>query len=238
MPDLNGHSTAFSWRWVVLYGLGAPALLLAGYFGLGARRFYFLSIAVALLAVIPFLHRVEAARPSARAVALASALSALAVAGRAAFFLFPQMKPMLAIVILSGVALGPQAGFFVGALSAFCSNFLFGQGPWTPFQMLAFGLSGLLAGAIYCGGPLRAKKGSLAIFGVFCALFLYGGILNFYSLVSFMPAFEPAAVLAVYGSGLPFDLAHAAATAAFLYLLTDPLLKRLARMRVKYGITF
>lgn len=223
---------------VLLYGAAAPLLLLGGYFTLGPRRYYFLSFAVAVLAVIPFLWRVEAARHSARAVALASALSALAVAGRAAFFLFPQMKPMLAIVILSGVALGPQAGFFVGALSAFCSNFLFGQGPWTPFQMLAFGLSGFLAGALYFGGPLQAKKGSLALFGALCAVFLCGGILNFYSLVSFMPSFDMAAVLAVYGSGLPFDLSHGAATAVFLYLLADPLLRRLARMRVKYGIAF
>lgn len=222
----------------LFFCLFAALGVLLGWFFLGPRRFYFLSVALALLSVLPFWLHMENSRPSARALALAAALAGLAVAGRAAFFMVPQFKPMLAIVILSGVALGPQAGFFVGSLSAFCSNFLFGQGPWTPFQMLAFGLAGFLSGVLYMRGPFKPGRVSLSVFGALCAFFVYGFIMNFYSLVSFMPSFGLAEVVAVYGAGILFDCVHAAATAFFLFLLSGPLLARLARMKQKYGISF
>jgi hypothetical protein len=77
-------------------------------------------------------------------------LCGIAVAGRAAFFMLPQFKPVVAIVIIAGASLGAESGFIVGALSGFVSNFIFGQGPWTPWQMFAFGMIGFIAGLLFC----------------------------------------------------------------------------------------
>jgi hypothetical protein len=112
------------------------------------RRWAFLSLFVLLAAFVPFALRFERRRPQARELVLLAALSSIAVASRAACYMLPQLKPMGAFVVITGVCLGPGAGFLVGALSAFVSNFFFGQGPWTPWQMLCFGAIGFLAGVL------------------------------------------------------------------------------------------
>jgi energy-coupling factor transport system substrate-specific component len=113
------------------------------------RHYYLISVAIICIALAVFAWRFEGRRPRAREIVVIAVLVALAVAGRAAFFMVPQFKPVAALVIISGVALGANTGFLVGVLSGFVSNFVFGQGPWTPFQMIAFGLLGLLAGLIF-----------------------------------------------------------------------------------------
>jgi len=113
------------------------------------RHYYLISVASICVALAVFALRFEGRRPRAREVVVIAILVALAVAGRAAVFRVPQVTPGAALVIISGVALGAQTGFLVGALSGFVSNFVFGQGPWTPFQMIAFGLLGLLAGLVF-----------------------------------------------------------------------------------------
>ncbi|MDR1088111.1 MAG: ECF transporter S component [Coriobacteriales bacterium] len=118
---------------------------------LSQANYYLLSVGIILVALAVMVVRFEGRRPRAREVVTLSVLTALAVAGRAAFFMLPQFKPVAAIVIIAGVALGAESGFLVGALAAFTSNFLFGQGPWTPFQMLGFGLVGMLAGLLFHG---------------------------------------------------------------------------------------
>ena len=90
----------------------------------------------------------ERSRPPSQVVALVAALAALAIAGRIAFAAFPNVKPTTDIVIFAGYALGPAPGFAVGALTALVSNFWFGQGPWTPWQMAGWGLCGLLGAAL------------------------------------------------------------------------------------------
>ena len=92
--------------------------------------------------MLPFFLVFENRRPQAREVVVIAVMAALAVAGRAAFFMLPQFKPTAAIVIIAGVGLGAEAGFLTGALAGFVSNFFFGQGPWTPWQMFAFGIPG------------------------------------------------------------------------------------------------
>ncbi len=113
------------------------------------RHYYLISVAIICVALAIFALRFEERRPRAREVVVIAVLVALAVAGRAAFFMVPQFKPVAALVIIAGVALGPKTGFLVGVLSGFVSNFVFGQGPWTPFQMIGFGLVGLLAGLVF-----------------------------------------------------------------------------------------
>ncbi|MDR1806041.1 MAG: ECF transporter S component [Clostridium sp.] len=174
--------------------------------------------------------------PAARELLLMSVFCGLAVAGRAAFFMLPQVKPMLAITILAGVCMGQNAGFLVGAMSAFVSNFLFGQGPWTPWQMLGAGLCGYLAGLLF-RKKSAPKTLVLCTFGAFAALIIYGPLLNFSSMLTITaqtPGFD--AFLATELAGLPFDAMHAAATAVFLLLLSKPILEKIERVKLKYGL--
>lgn len=140
--------------------------------------------------MIPFAMVFENRKPQARELIVIAVLAAIAVAGRAAFFMLPQFKPVVAIVIIAGVSLGAEAGFLVGAVAGFVSNFFFGQGPWTPWQMFCFGIIGFLAGIFFKKGLLKKNKLSLCIFGGLATFFVYGGIINIGSLMMFTSEFS------------------------------------------------
>ncbi|MCL2299820.1 MAG: ECF transporter S component, partial [Firmicutes bacterium] len=161
---------------------------------------------------------------------------ALAVAGRSAFFMLPQFKPVAAMVIIAGVAFGGEAGFLVGALTGFVSNMLFGQGPWTPWQMFAFGTIGFLAGVLFKKGVLLRGRAALCVFGGLATFVIYGGLLDGQSALMFLPEPTRAGVLAIYLQGLPFNLIHALATTLFLAVAARPMLEKLDRVKVKYGL--
>ena len=117
---------------------------------------YYMFITIIIAAMtIPFFVNFERKGSQARELVMMSVIIALAVAGRAAFFMIPQVKPVIAIVIAGSFCMGPGSGFIIGAMTAFVSNFLFGQGPWTPFQMIGMGMVGLVAGFI--GAKVRAR---------------------------------------------------------------------------------
>jgi uncharacterized membrane protein len=139
-------------------------------------------------------------------------------------------------VIISGVAFGGEAGFLVGAMTGFVSIFFLGQGPWTPWQMFAFGVIGFLAGVLFRKGFLRRAPAALAVFGAFATLILYGGLMNPAHVLISQPAPTGAMFLMAYLQGLPFDLIHAAATVVFLLLISRPMLEKLDRIKVKYGL--
>lgn len=203
--------------------------------GIWPEQFYGCSLLFLIGAMGTFVLYFESRRPRAREMALLAVLSALAAAGRAAFFLLPQLKPMAAVSILSGAVFGPAAGIVVGGLSCFVSNFLFGQGPYTPWQMLGFGLTGGMAGLLFYMGNLPKKRWVLCLYGLVSVLVLYGGCVNF-STVLFTGVRNWEGVLAIYAAGFPFDCVHAGGTALFLFLLTPSLLEKLERVKLRYGI--
>ena len=131
---------------IIVIVLCIPLILGLGVLLPGEGGIYAISAIVIVLVMLPFMLAFEGRRPQARELVLITVMIALAVAGRAAFFMVPQFKPMVALVIIAGVALGAESGFVTGSLSAFISNFIFGQGPWTPWQMFRAGLIGFLAG--------------------------------------------------------------------------------------------
>jgi hypothetical protein len=133
----------------VLMVLCIPAVIAANIFLFEDRSYYAVSLIIIALSMVPFALVFEGRKPQARELVVIAVMVAIAVAGRAAFFMIPQFKPVVAIVIIAGAALGAESGFAVGALSGFVSNFIFGQGPWTPWQMFAFGIIGFLAGLIF-----------------------------------------------------------------------------------------
>ena len=140
-----------------------PLTVFFGLQVLGDRKYMTVSLLALLEGILPFFLLLEARRPQARELVTLGVLCALGVAGRIAFAPLPQVKPIAAVVILSGVALGGEAGFLVGAVTALVSNFYFGQGPWTPYQMFALGLLGFFAGLLFCGAEAAAARAALPL---------------------------------------------------------------------------
>lgn len=200
------------------------------------RPYYFTSLLILLAALLAFFISFEKKKPGVREVVVLSVLTALAVAGRAACFMLPQVAPVGAIVLLTGACLGGQSGFLVGALSAFVSNFFFGQGPWTPWQMFSFGLLGLLAGLIYHTGRLPKRVWSLCLMGFLSTMLVYGGVMNLQSALMVSEVLTKETLFAAYATGVPFDLVHSVSTVLFLSVLTKPMIEKLERMRQKYGL--
>lgn len=212
--------------------------VIAGYYGIGgSKRYMTMSLLILFFSMLPFFMVFEGRKPQARELIVLAVLIALADAGRAAFFMLPFFKPMTAIVIISAVCLGPEAGFLVGSMTALSSNMLFGQGLWTPWQMFAFGIIGFLAGILFKKGMLKATKLKLCIFGFLSCIFIYGFIMNTYVPLSMnQTSLTLATFIPYYVSGLPVDLVHASATAFFLFFIAKPMIEKLERIKVKYGL--
>ena len=200
------------------------------------RKYFVISLAIAVYCMLPFFLIFEGRKPQARELLTIAVLVAIAVAGRAAFFMVPSFKPVVAVTIISAVCFGAESGFLVGALSMLSSNMLFGQGPWTPWQMFAAGIIGFLAGILFQKGWLKARKISLCIYGFLATVFIYGGIMNPASLVMTSYAITKRNLLAIYMSGLPVGLVHASATVIFLWIASKPMIEKLERIKVKYGM--
>ena len=162
-------------------------------------------------------------------------MTALAVAGRAAFYWLPQCKPVCAIVILTAVAFTPEAGFVTGAAAGLISNFFFGQGPWTPWQMLGMGLCGFLAGLVFHRGRAPRNRGTLCVFGVVSAFAVYGILLNAYSALLATGALTWQSLAVYCASGFAMDAVQAISTVIFLWFFTEPMLDKLERVKIKYG---
>lgn len=212
-----------------------PATLFLGT-KLPGRVHYLTSTLIILEILIPFFLLFEKRKPQARELVVIAVMSALAFASRAAFAAVMYFKPISAIIMLSGIALGPEAGFVVGAVSLFASNFLFGQGPWTPWQMMAYGLGGYVSGWLYRKKWLTSDPPSLAFFAFFCVMLLVGPLLDTCSVFTMLTRLTPAAVLSVYGAGVPVNLIHAACAALTMLLVSKPLLSKLHRVKEKYGM--
>ena len=221
----------------ILFSLIAiPLTIAAGFMIDGGRRYMIISFLIIFETMLPFFLVFEGRKPQARELIILSVLSALAIGGRAVFFALPGFKPVASMIILTGVAFGAEAGFMVGAMTMFCSNVLFGQGPWTPWQMFAMGVIGLLSGILFRKGILNRDRFSLAVFGSLCVMIIYGGIMNPASILMYYenPTWEM--ILTAYITGVPADAIHALATFLFLWFLSEPMLEKLDRVKVKYGL--
>ena len=213
-----------------------PLTLFIGVYYLDDKKYYFISLLILLECMLPFFLIFEGRRPKARELVIIAVLCAIAIAGRAALFMLPQFKPVMAMVIISGVAFGGETGFLVGAMTMLASNVLMGQGPWTPYQMFAMGIIGFLAGVLFRKGWLRRSRGALCVFGALAAILIYGGIMNPASALMWAPELNWKVLLTYYVTGFPFDCIQAAATWLFLWFAAEPMLEKLDRIKVKYGL--
>ncbi len=222
--------------------------------GVGQSALLSFFVVVAALAV--FFGRFEASAPRLRDIMPTAVLAALAAAGRVLFAPVPDFKPVSAIAIIAGAVFGRRSGFMVGALAALASNFFFGQGPWTPWQMYAWGMVGYLAGllaragafrgasAVRAAGAARPRGASLRAFLHMLPLYvfgfasgpLYGLVLNSWSIIGFYHPQSLAQAALVYAAALPFDVAHGVSTVVFLAVLYAPWHRKLERVRRKYDL--
>jgi energy-coupling factor transport system substrate-specific component len=174
----------------------------------------------------------ERSRPPSQVVALVASLAALAIAGRIAFAAFPNVKPTTDIVIFAGYALGGAPGFAVGALAALVSNFWFGQGPWTPWQMAGWGLCGVL-GALVALGPRPAGRFTLAaICGI--AGVLYGALMNFSLMATYGGDLSWRHFWVLEGRAVPFEIAHVAGNVVLALVAGPAMVRMLARFRERF----
>lgn len=222
----------------VLVLLCIPLTLFIGTYYFASRRYYLISILILFECMIPFFLVFEGRKPKARELVLLASLAALNIAGRSIFFMLPEFKPVLALTIIVGVSLGGETGFLVGSMTMLVSNIIFGQGPWTPWQMFALGIIGFLAGILFRKGLLRRTRESLAIFGAFSAIVIYGGLMNPAAALIWVGngSLNLKSLLAYYVTGFPMDCVRAIATVIFLWLLAEPTLEKLDRIKVKYGL--
>lgn len=198
--------------------------------------YYIVSVAIIIVFLIICVASFESKKINAEETAVIACLVALSVAGRCAFFAVPQIKPMCAVVIISAFCLGSANGAIIGALSAFVSNFFFGQGVWTPFQMLALSLVGIIAGAFSRSSKLKFSRILQAIMGFVLAFAVYGFIVDSSTVLTVSSFNDWASVAAIYSSGVVFNLIHGVTTAVFCVLLLNPCAKKIERISVKYGL--
>ena len=215
-------------RYLIPFAL-IPALVITGAIVFDERRYLIVSLGVAVLALLLFMAGVEKRNIGSRRMALTAIMIALAVIGR----FIPLLKPITAICVITAMYLGAEAGFLCGSMSVLISNIYFGQGPWTPFQMLGFGLIGLLAG--YLSKPLISSRVFLLIYGVLSGI-AYSFIMDIWTVLWYSGGFDIKLYAAALLSALPFTAAYAVSNILFLLILGRPVGKKLERIKLKYGV--
>lgn len=197
------------------------------------RNVIFVSIAVAVLCNIPFLFAFERSRTNTREVVLIAVMVALTVVSRLLFAPLPSFKPVTAMVIITGIAFGAKAGYVTGAMSALLSDIFFGQGPWTPFQMLVWGMIGFFAGVLFCDRKLRLWL--VGTYSVVCGV-LFSLVMDVWTVIAIDGSFTWLRYAEVLLPSLPFMAIYAASNLLFTALLTRPFLKKMLRIRTKFGV--
>ena len=289
---------------VVLIFLVIPALIALTVF-LGSKRLYMpLSLLILVMIMAPFFMIFERRKPRAREVVLIAMMSAITVASHTFFHIAFPVQIGTAMVIISGISLGPEAGFLIGAMSRFVCNFYMGQGAWTPWQMFCWGLLGFLAGlafnreiskqnsisnfkkvmapvlcvifselvayisflvwpgndktffgwrvylfgiiglllaVIFQKGKLKADNITMAVFTFVVTFVIYGGIMNFAAMCLSMNELGSLgigvkALKALYVSGVGYDFYHALTAAICVFVIGTPMVNKLERIKIKYGI--
>ncbi|MCR4842094.1 MAG: ECF transporter S component [Eubacterium sp.] len=175
-------------------------------------------------------------RPMTREIVVIAAMAAIAVAGRAAFFMTPTFKPVCAVVIIAAVSFGAVPGCIVGVLSMLASNIIFGQGPWTIFQMTAMGLVGLIAGLLCRARIMPRRRVFFCAVGFMLTVFVYGAFMNVSVIFMGSYALDLKSVIMLVISGVPVDVTHGLATFVFLWIGAEPLIYEACRLRRKHGI--
>lgn len=219
---------------LIMFFLLIPLTLYMGTYFTG-QGYYITSTLIIIELLIPFFMAFEGRKPQARELVVIAGLCAIAVIARVAIPI-PNFKPAYAIIMLSGIAFGAEIGFMVGAMTAFASNFFYGQGAYLPWQMMAYGAGGMLAGFAFQKNRLPQKRWTMAFFGFFTVILWVGPLLDCSHLFLMMPVINKETLLASLASGFPVNLSQAVSTVLTILIFGRPLLDKLDRVKQKYGM--
>ncbi|CAM3247269.1 ECF transporter S component [Vagococcus fessus] len=225
---------SFNWS-TLLYLIGIPLVILFGYTIFENKLYNLISMLVVIVSMLPFFFSFEKKETTSRELVLLAVMVSLAVLGRVVFFFLQGINPMAAIVIISGIYLGKNLGFMIGALSPLVSNMLFTQGPWTPFQMFACGLVGYLAGTAFISKHAQDKKWLLWLLGILMGV-MYSVLMDVWTVLSIDGFFTLKRYLIIIGQSFPMTMNYIIANVLFLTVLNEPLGIRIERIKEKYGI--
>lgn len=202
------------------------------------KEYYLISVLIIFMSIIFFVWSFEKRKPKTREIVLLAVLTSMAIVGRLIFFMTPQFKPSVAIIIITAVMLGKEAGFLSGCLTAFISDFFFGQGPWTPWQMIAFGLIGIISSWIFqgVGKNFIYHRWILSLNGFFVTFLLYGFIMDTATVVMYMDKPRVSVFLAAYATGFVFNFIHAMSTFIFLFIISGEMFKKINRIKLKFNM--
>jgi len=281
-----------------------PLLIFLGFTLLKGRHYMIVSFVMLFFIIMPFFMIFEKRKPKAREIVMIGMMTALTVVSQLIFNITIPFQAGSAMVIISGISFGPEAGFLVGALARLICNFYMGQGPWTPWQMFCWGLLGFLAGLafnkvdldklksrhfkmiigpvmciafaialayvcyliwpgedktffgwrLYVFGALGLLAGvllqrkrlpvddfTLTIFTFFTIFIIYGGIMNICAMVTTAgyPGGRPISLETMrllYISGAPYDAGHAGSASIIMFLFGEKIIRKMERVKIKYGI--
>lgn len=219
---------------LIVFFLLIPLTIFLG-MRLPGRSYYLTGTLIILELMVPFFMAFEGRKPQARELVVIAVMCALAIAGRVAIPL-PNFKAIFGIIMICGIAFGPETGFVVGAVSAFVSNFFYSQGAYTPWQMMAYGAGGMLSGFCFAKGRLPRKPIVMTIFGVLAVILWVGPLLDCSSIFMQIGVFNFRSAMAYFVSGFYVNIQQAACTALVMLLFGKPLLEKLDRVKVKYGM--
>ncbi|MGN1442362.1 MAG: ECF transporter S component [Acutalibacteraceae bacterium] len=213
-----------------------PLVAVFGALYFESRSYYLIAVLMIIISIIPFFFYFEHRRIKTSELVTVAVMVSICVVSRIFFIFVPQVKPMCAFVVVTGCVFGANVGFVTGALSIFISNFAFGQGMFTPFQMLGMGLVGFLSGVIFYKKDTVKNRLTVSLTGAALCFFLYGFIVDTCSVLMLDAVSSPKEAAGIYASGVIFNLIHAAATFIVLMIVIKPMNDKLSRLRIKYGI--
>lgn len=218
-------------------GMPLLALILLIFMILLGANYFWISIGIAATSILLLFIRFESRKVEARELVLIAVLAAIAAVSRIPFASIPSVQPTTFVIMTSGLVFGAESGFMIGAVAALASNMILGQGPWTPWQMLAWGLVGWTAGLFGKTKFLNSTWGRI-IFGAVWG-FLFGWIMNVWGILSLSQygnVLDMKAVIAYFTASALFDFIHAVSNVFFLLVFGRIWIKNLTRFKRKYGL--
>lgn len=184
--------------------------------------------------MIPFFARFELRKITSREIVILAILAAIAAVSRVPFAPLPSVQPTSFVIIIAGLVFGAESGFIVGAVAAIVSNIFLGQGPWTPWQMYAWGMIGMTAGLFRNRWWMKQMWGKL-LFG-FVWGYLFGWFMNLWIIVGSIENFTWEFFISIYVASIYFDLAHGLSNVFFLLIFSASWIRILNRFKRKYGL--
>lgn len=210
-----------------------PIMIAIGLIFAPSKSYAVVSVVIAILINAIFLFDFERTKTSTREIVLIAVMVVLTVVSRLLFAPIPSFKPVTSVVIIAGIAFGAKAGYITGAMAAIVSDIFFGQGSWTPFQMLVWGIIGFFAGVLFYGKSI--KLWLITIYSMICGV-IFSVVMDIWTVIAIENTFNWLRYGEVLLASLPFMAIYAVSNLIFTLILTKPFMKKLSRIKDKFGV--